>query len=163
MTPLTTLQVLVDIFLADEQDVPLSTEPLRRLARLVLEEEGLPDDTEVAILFVDDAQMADYNERFMNRQGPTDVLAFPLEDLEPGQVPEVPPGAPVSLGDVVISPQYVVAQAEDRQTTAEDELQLMVTHGLLHLLGYDHQDDDDAERMESRERQLLSKVGVERR
>ncbi len=153
----------MDIFLADEQDVPLSTEPLRRLAQLVLEEEGLPDETEVAILFVDDDQMADYNQRFMHRQGPTDVLAFPLEDLEPGRLPERSAGAPLSLGDVIISPQYVTAQAADRQTTAEDELQLMVTHGLLHLLGYDHQDDDEAERMESRERELLAKVGVERR
>ena len=153
----------MNIFLADEQDVPLSTEPLRRLARVVLEEEGLPADTEVAILFVNDDQMADYNERFMDREGPTDVLAFPLEQLEPGVPPESKGGVPISLGDVIISPKYVHDQAAERATTPDDELQLMVAHGLLHLLGYHHATDTEAEHMETRERTLLAKVGVERR
>ncbi len=153
----------MDIFLADEQGVPLSTEPLMRLARLVLEEEGLPAHTEVAILLVDDDRMADYNRRFMDADGPTDVLAFPLEHLEPGKPPSADRSLPFVLGDVIISPQYVADQAEERQTTTEDELQLMVTHGILHLLGYDHVDDADAQVMEARERVLLAKVGVERR
>ena len=142
----------MDIFLADEQDVPLSTEPLMRLARLVLEEEGLPAHTEVAILLVDDERMTDYNRRFMDADGPTDVLAFPLEQLEPGSPPTVDPSLPFVLGDVIISPQYVADQAEDRQTTTEDELQLRVAHGILHLLGYDHVEDADAEVMEAREK-----------
>ena len=153
----------MDIFLADEQDVPLSTEPLMRLARLVLEEEGLPAHTEVAILLVDDERMADYNRRFMDADGPTDVLAFPLEQLEPGRPPAADPNLPFVLGDVIISPQYVAGQAEDRHTTTEDELQLMVAHGILHLLGYDHVEDADAEVMEARETALLAKVGVDRR
>ena len=153
----------MDIFLADEQDVPLSTEPLRWLAQLVLEEEGLPVDTEVAILFVTNDQIADYNRRFMDREGPTDVLAFPLERFQPGVIPSHGLGAPLGLGDVVISPSYVHAQAKDRDTTPETELQLMVAHGLLHLLGYDHGTQSEADCMESRERELLAKVGVERR
>ena len=153
----------MDIFLADEQDVPLSTEPLRRLAQVVMEEEGLPPDTEVAILFVTDDQIADYNKRFMESEGPTDVLAFPLEHFEPGVVPQGQVGVPMSLGDVIISPSYVHAQAAERDTTPDVELQLMVTHGLLHLLGYDHGTDAQAEQMESRERTLLAKVGVDRR
>ena len=153
----------MDIYLADEQDVLLSTEPLRRLAQLVLEEEGLPIETEVAILFVTNDQIADYNRRFMDSEGPTDVLAFPLERLQPGVVPSHERGAPLGLGDVIISPSYVHAQANDRHTTPEMELQLMVAHGLLHLLGYDHGTQAEAECMESRERELLAKVGVERR
>lgn len=153
----------MDIFLADEQDVPLSTEPLRRLVQLVLEDEGLPDSSEVALLFVTDDQMAEYNERFMIRKGPTDVLAFPIEELSPGVIPPQQAGVPFVLGDVIISPAYVHAQAEERETTPEDELRLMVSHGLLHLLGYDHVTDAQAEQMESRERVLLAKVGVERR
>ena len=153
----------MNIFLADEQDVPLSTEPLRRLARVVLESEGLPSDTEVAILLVSNDQMAEYNERFMDKQGPTDVLAFPLEDLVPGQPPIATGGVPVSLGDVIISPSYVHEQAMERETTPADEMHLMVAHGLLHLLGYDHITDAEASQMESRERTLLATVGVERR
>jgi probable rRNA maturation factor len=67
------------------------------------------------------------------------------------------------LGDVVIAPAYVRRQARDNGVTFADEISLMVTHGILHLLGYDHVDDDDAERMEDRERQLLSQVGKARR
>jgi len=67
------------------------------------------------------------------------------------------------LGDVIVSPSYVRRQAIDLEVAFEDEMALMVTHGILHLLGYDHIDDDEAERMERRERELLSKVGRTRR
>ena len=146
----------MQIFVADEQDVPLSSDTLRDLADLVLCEEQLPDDTEVSILFVTQGQISEYNQRFMGRSGPTDVLAFPLESLHPGNVPTRRLGGPpLNLGDVVISPRYVHAQAEREDVAFEQEISLMVVHGLLHLLGYDHQDDGDAERMEARERQLL--------
>lgn len=154
----------MNIFLADEQDEPLGTGPLRRLVRTVMEEEGLPDDTEVSILFVSQEQITQYNEQFMQRTGPTDVLAFPLEQLRPGEPPDRRTGAPpLNLGDVVIAPSYVRDQAESIGVAFEDELSLMVVHGLLHLLGYDHQIEDDAERMEKRERELLALSGVPRR
>jgi len=92
----------------------------------------------------------------MQRQGPTDVLAFPLEGLEPGVPPEqIPNGPPVNLGDVVISPTYVREQARRADIRFDEEMELIVVHGLLHLLGYDHQEDEDAEVMETRERDLL--------
>ncbi len=108
--------------------------------------------------------MAHYNERFLNRSGPTDVLAFPLEELRPGRVPssEVN-GPPLNVGDVVIAPEYVRRQARDMGVAVEDELALMVVHGMLHLLGYDHQDDKGAAAMERRERELLAVVGRQRR
>lgn len=147
----------MNIFLADEQDVPLSTEPLRRLAVTVMREEGLPDGSEVAIMFVADDQMAEYNERFMHRDGPTDVLAFPLEHLQAGVPPtRLANAAPLNLGDIMISPAYVQRQAAANGVTFEAEIELMVAHGMLHLLGYDHQVDVEAEVMEARERQLLA-------
>jgi probable rRNA maturation factor len=153
----------VNIFFADEQDEPLPAADLRRLAEVVMEEEGLPDDSEVTILSVADPQMADYNERFMSRVGPTDVLAFPLEQLKPGQIPTRPVnGPPLNLGDVIIAPAYIHRQASERQVTFDDELALMVTHGILHLLGYDHKDETEAQTMEHREAQLLGKVGRKR-
>ena len=146
----------MDVFVADEQDVPLSIDALRRLAALVLREEGLADDTEVALLFVSEPQMAEYNQRFMGREGPTDVLAFPLESMSPGVVPKRAPDLPpLSLGDVIIAPSYVAVQAEQLGVEFEQELALMVVHGLLHLLGYDHTEDDAAGVMEARERELL--------
>lgn len=153
----------MNIFLADEQDEPLSTEPLKRLAELVLAEEQLDGDTEVTLLFVGDDVIADYNQRFMGRTGPTDVLAFPLETARPGLPPRrVRGGPPINLGDVVIAPGYVARAAAQRGADVDNELGLMVVHGILHLLGWDHQDDDQAEEMESREAALLERVGLRR-
>lgn len=154
----------MSIFLADEQTEQVGVDDLHSLAGLVLREEGYPDDAEVTLLFVSEGEMSSYNQRFLDREGPTDVLAFPVEDLLPGVVPEVDPqGPPLMLGDVVVAPAYVRRQAAEYGVSYEDEMALMVTHGILHLLGYDHIDDTDAERMESRERELLALVGRTRR
>ncbi len=152
------------IFLADEQTDDIGLDDLRSLAELVLREEGYSDEAEVTLIFVDESEMAAYNERFLDRSGPTDVLAFPVEELVPGVVPDAAPnGPPLMLGDVIVAPAYVRRQAEDLGVSADDEMALMVTHGILHLLGYDHVEEDDAERMEARERDLLAKTGRTRR
>lgn len=154
----------MSIFLADEQTEHVGIDDLHSLAELVLREEGYPDDAEVTLLLVSEYEMASYNERFLDRNGPTDVLAFPVEELLPGVVPDDDPhGPPLMLGDVIIAPSYVRRQAADHGVSFEDEMALMVTHGILHLLGYDHVDDEDAERMEARERELMTKVGKRRR
>lgn len=154
----------MSVFLADEQTEQVGVDDLHSLAGLVLREEGYPEDAEVTLLFISEAEMASYNERFLNREGPTDVLAFPVEELLPGVLPETDPqGPPLMLGDVVVAPAYVRRQAAKYGVSFEDEMALMVTHGILHLLGYDHIDDSDAERMESRERELLALVGRTRR
>jgi probable rRNA maturation factor len=154
----------VSVFLADEQTESVGIANLHSLAEMIMSEEGYPDDVEVTLLFVDEEEMASYNERFLSRDGPTDVLAFPVEELLPGVVPDHDPqGPPLMLGDVVIAPGYVRRQAEQHAVSFEDEMALMVTHGILHLLGYDHLDDEEAERMEGRERELLAKAGRRRR
>jgi probable rRNA maturation factor len=130
---------------------------------LVLSEEGYPDETEVTVLLVSDDEMASYNERFLERSGPTDVLAFPVEELLPGVVPDHDPnGPPLVIGDVIVAPAYVGRQAAEHGSGFADEMALMVAHGILHLLGYDHVEDDDAELMERREAELLALVGVQR-
>ncbi|HSK06937.1 MAG TPA: rRNA maturation RNase YbeY [Acidimicrobiia bacterium] len=154
----------MSVFLADEQGVPVDLDRLRRLAELVLAEEGYPSETELTVLLVSEDEMAAYNERFLERSGPTDVLAFPVEELMPGVVPDQDSnGPPLIIGDVIVAPGYVGRQAEENDVVFEDEMALMVAHGILHLLGYDHIDDDDAETMERREVELLSMVGVTRR
>lgn len=154
----------MSVFLADEQTEEVGLSELHNLAELVMREEGYPDDAEVTLLFVDEKEMTAYNAKFLKREGPTDVLAFPVEELIPGVVPDLDPqGPPLMLGDVVIAPAYVRRQAVKHGVTFDDEMALMVTHGILHLLGYDHIDDDDAERMEAREAELLAKMGKKRR
>lgn len=154
----------MSIFLADEQTTQVDLPGLRALAELILREEGYHDDSEVTLLFVTEPEMASYNRRFLDRDSPTDVLAFPVEELLPGVVPDSDPqGPPLMLGDVIIAPAYVRRQADEHGVTFDSEMALMVTHGVLHLLGYDHTTDDEAERMEERERQLLAMMGWTRR
>ena len=154
----------MSVFLADEQGEPVDLEQLRRLAELVLSEEGNPAETELTVLLVSEDEMAAYNERFLERSGPTDVLAFPVETLLPGVVPDQDSnGPPLIIGDVIIAPGFVGRQAEENEVAFDDEMALMVAHGILHLLGYDHVEDDDAETMERREAELLSLLGVTRR
>ena len=153
----------MNVFLADEQDEPLEPEPLRNLALDVMAAEDLPADTEVSMVFAGVEVMQRYNERFMKREGPTDVLAFPLEHLHPGQQVAVSPnGPPLNLGDVFICPRVVKDNASAAGVSYDDELSLMVVHGLLHLLGYDHFDDQEAEAMERREAELLARAGRSR-
>ena len=155
----------MEIYLSDEQDVPLPIESVRSLACTVLEEEGLPPGTEVGILFVTDEVMAGYNRRFLGKEGPTDVLALPLNSAD-GDDPGVHPrdgDPPHSIGDVFVAPRFVHQQAGVLGADPGHEVSLMVAHGLLHLLGYDHMTEAEAEIMEGRERVLLAMVGVERR
>ena len=159
----------LDIFAADEQaDHPVAVERWSTLARSVLEAEGITSDTEVSLLFVDEATIASLNERFLDEQGPTDVLAFPIDDdadrsgrspdeggTGPGSI-EAGTGRLLLLGDVVICPAVAARSAVDHGVTFDDEIALLLVHGLLHLLGMDHQADAEAERMERREQQLLA-------
>ncbi|MHB1584213.1 MAG: rRNA maturation RNase YbeY [Acidimicrobiales bacterium] len=159
----------VDVFAADEQsDRPIDLDRWATLAREVLHARGVKGAVEVSLLFVDEEAISALNERFLSRAGPTDVLAFPIED-EPGPGGRSPdlggtgPGSDVVgdplvlLGDVVICPSVAAANAATHGVPFDDELALLVVHGLLHLLGMDHEDEADAERMEKLERRLLAR------
>lgn len=154
----------MNVFVADEQTHPVDVASVRKLAHSVLEAERCPEDTEVSVMLVGDEEMAGYNQRFMGRDGATDVLSFPIEDLAPGRPPSTNgEGPPPMLGDVVLDPAHIQRQARRLGVAFDEELALMVVHGLLHLLGYDHAEDGDADRMEARERELLEAVGRRRR
>jgi probable rRNA maturation factor len=163
--------VAIEVFAADEQaDQPVDTLRWVRLAEAILEEEGVRGDAELSMLFVDEQAMTDLNKRFLGKDGPTDVLAFPIDDepIEGGRSPDSggtgpgftsePSDMPTVLGDVVICPAVAFRNAPEHAGTYDDELALLLVHGVLHLLGMDHDDDDEAELMERRERQLLAKL-----
>jgi probable rRNA maturation factor len=147
----------------DRQDDPLDAAGLVALGEQVMRSEGLPETTWVSLAFVGAEEMTRLNGEHMGRDGPTDVLSFPIESLTPGVVPRPDPGGPpIVLGDVVVCPEVVDAQSRAAGVAFDDEMALMIVHGILHLLGYDHVRDDDAEAMEHRERELLALVGRER-
>ena len=148
------------VFLSDEQDQPADLAGLKAVAEGTLRAEGLPDGTELAVMLVTPDQIAEYNARFMHRSGPTDVLAVPLEDLEPGSVPSLRLNdPPLALGDVFLCPAEIGRRADKERLDAQAFLFLLLVHGILHLLGYDHHDDESAKRMEAREDEILTSLG----
>jgi probable rRNA maturation factor len=150
----------VNVFVSDEQEEPIDAADLRGFAAGVLAAEGFPPGTEMAVILVSPGQIAVYNREFMDREGPTDVLAFPLEDLEPGRVPpHMANQPPLSLGDVFLCPAEIRRHAAGEGVPFEDYLYLLAVHGILHLLGYDHGDNEDADLMEKREAELLEAAG----
>jgi len=159
----------VEVFGADEQN-EIAVDVLRwvRLARLVLREEKVPGEAELSLLFVDEQAITDLNERFLDGEGPTDVLAFPMDDdivlggRQPDQggrgpgAPTEPGDPPYIIGDVVVAPKIAKRQAEARDIPMDDEMALLVVHGVLHLLNYDHEEDADSATMKRREREILA-------
>lgn len=161
----------VEVFVADEQsEETIDTVRWARLAQQVLAAEGVAGEVEMSMLFVDEPAMAELNKRFMGKDTATDVLAFPIDDdiVEGGRSPDSggpgPGSAPLEasevpavLGDVVLCPSVARKQAPDHAGSYDDEMALLVVHGILHLLGMDHDDDGAAEEMERRERELLAR------
>ncbi len=144
----------------DEQDEPVIAAEMVRLAEVVMIAEGLDAGTGVSITLVDEDTIALLNRKHMGKAGPTDVLSFPIEDAAPGAPPRrTVDGPPVEIGDVVIAPSVVRSNAKRDAAVFEDELALMVVHGMLHLLGWDHVAEAEAVAMERREEELLNLVG----
>jgi probable rRNA maturation factor len=160
----------VSVFASDEQsEIDIDLPRWLRLARLVLSEERAPADAELSLIFVDEDAITDLNGRFLGGTGPTDVLAFPIDDdhVPSGRQPDVggrgpgsptdPTDPPVVLGDVVVCPSVAARQAPEHAGTLEAELALLVVHGVLHLLNYDHAEEREAETMQRREQELLDR------
>jgi len=152
----------MDITFSDEQDDPLPGDGLIELAAIAMTAEGLPDTTQLEITLIDNQRMAELNDEYMGKTGPTDVLSFPIEDFAGGITEPDAEGPPLLLGNVLICPRVVRANAAAAGVPFDDEMALMVVHGILHLLGNDHVIDEEAEAMEQREREILAMVGRQR-
>lgn len=144
----------VPVELADEQERDVDAEDLVALARHVLAEQRVPSEMEVTLLLVDRSTMAQLNATHMGHEGPTDVLAFPID--APG---EVPPDVPAVLGDVVLCPEVAAEQAPRFDRRPHDELRLLTVHGLLHLLGMDHAEPEEEREMFALTDRLLASYG----
>ncbi len=152
------------IELANESGVVIDEAALVAVAQHVLTSCGVHRLAELSVLLVDEESMSALHERWMNEPGPTDVLAFPMDELDPafrsgrGTEDDAEP-APTLLGDVVLCPQVARAQARAAGHAAEDELHLLATHGILHLLGYDHAEPAAEQEMFRRQAELLGSRG----
>lgn len=160
-----------EVFCADEQtDHSIDLSRWQNLALNVLADERVTGAAELTVMFVDRETMANLNLQYMGKEGATDVLAFPLDAIEASRTPG--PGAqskgpdkpspnlgdlPLLLGDVVICPAVAYSQAPNHAGSFDDEMALLLVHGMLHVLGEDHDTPDSERRMHERERTHLEK------
>lgn len=133
---------------------------IESLARFLGDRLRLHPQTELSVRLVDEVEMTDLHERWMGEPGPTDVLSFPMDELVTPADGEA--GEPGVLGDVVLCPAVAARQAAEAGHSTADELDLLLTHGLLHLLGHDHAEAEEHERMFSLQDELLAAWRTER-
>lgn len=151
----------MEIFINDLQNKrAIDPAYLEKIALHLLHEMQCDERCEVSIALVDDQEMRQLNLQYRHIDKPTDVLSFALQEAdEPPIVSEcAEQDVPILLGDVILSTETTQRQAEERGHPFEQELSILLIHGLLHLLGYDHQTDEDAEIMEPLELELLKKI-----
>lgn len=137
----------------NESEIEADLERIGALGRTILAELNVHPETEVSIILMDEEPMSALHVEWMDIEGPTDVMSFPMDELRPGR-----PGSPTEagmLGDIVICPQVATTQAATGGHSVEDEILLLTTHGMLHLLGFDHAEPEEKEIMFTLQRQLL--------
>ena len=133
------------IEILNESEQPLDVDRLAQLARFVMDHMRVHPQAELCIKAVDEDTIAELNEQWMEKEGPTDVLAFPMDELRPGQVGEEPEEG--VLGDLVLCPVVAERQGEAAGHGTWAEIELLTTHGILHLLGYDHYEPEEHQEM----------------
>ncbi len=162
----------VEVFVSDEQtDMSIDSLRWQQLAMKVLVAEGVRGQAEMALLFVTEEAITEMNRVHMGVDAPTDVLAFPIDlvDGSRSSGPTARSASPVAtrmdsgdlpllVGDVVVCPRVAHSQAPTHAGNFDDEIALLVTHGVLHVLGYDHDNDTNANKMRIRERALLEQL-----
>jgi probable rRNA maturation factor len=135
----------MSIEINNESSIEVDEGTILRLATFALDQMHVHPEAELAIVLVDEAAMEQLHVQWMDEPGPTDVLSFPMDELRPGTEEEpTPPGL---LGDIVLCPQVATAQAITAGHPALDEMLLLTTHGILHLLGFDHAEPDEKAEM----------------
>lgn len=145
------------VFPIDEQLLTLLDRCVQRVAQSEQIIAG-----EVSISFVDDAAIRELNHRYRQVDRPTDVLSFPMYDEEAFAVPPYHNDVVPLLGDIIVSVPRAIEQAEDYGHSLERELGFLVTHGFLHLLGYDHDTEEKEREMISKQNKVLSLEGLNR-
>ncbi|MBC7590328.1 MAG: rRNA maturation RNase YbeY [Salinibacterium sp.] len=143
----------MSIEINNESGIDVDEPALQRLSVFALDQMHVHPDAELAIVFVDEAAMEQLHVQWMDEPGPTDVLSFPMDELRPGSEDALSPAG--LLGDIVVCPQVAIEQAETAGHSPLEEMLLLTTHGILHLLGFDHAQPDEEKEMFGLQRDLL--------
>ncbi len=144
----------MSIEVLDESGLEVDVRGLAALSRFVMDRMRVHPQAELCIKAVDEATIAELNEQWMEKEGPTDVLAFPMDELRPGLVDEEPEEG--MLGDLVLCPEIARRQGESAGHGTTAEIELLTVHGILHLLGYDHAEPEEHREMFGLQDELLA-------
>ncbi|MEZ5159268.1 MAG: rRNA maturation RNase YbeY [Candidatus Nanopelagicales bacterium] len=149
----------MSVDVVNETEAEIDVESIAAQARFLLDRLRIHPGAELSVVFVEVPTMTDLHVRWMDEPGPTDVLSFPMDELTPPRDDQEPPEG--LLGDVVICPEVAERQAKSAGHEVRLELGVLLTHGILHLLGYDHADPDDERLMFGLQRRLLGEWQAE--
>ncbi len=146
----------VSIEIANESGVAVDEASIVAAARFALDRMNVSKLAELSVLLVELDVMSDLHERWMDLPGPTDVMAFPMDELENARRPDAPEAGPALLGDIVLCPAFAKDQARKAGHSLIDELHLLTVHGVLHLLGYDHAEPAEEREMFTLQKRILA-------
>lgn len=135
---------------------------IQRIILFAAEKEGVKENGEVSISFVDNKEIQEINRNYRQKDQPTDVISFAMQEEGEGETKILSEDMPLMLGDIIISIDKAKEQAEDYGHTLERELGFLALHGFLHLLGYDHLNDEDEKEMFNRQEEILHEFGLQR-
>ncbi|MUK87093.1 rRNA maturation RNase YbeY [Ornithinibacillus sp. L9] len=135
---------------------------IHRLVRFTAQKEGVSDQAEVSISFVSNREIQELNRNYRQIDKPTDVISFALQESVEGELDVIDEDLPLVLGDIVISVDRAKEQADDYGHTLERELGFLAVHGFLHLLGYDHMNEEDEKEMFQKQDNILGEFNLER-
>ena len=145
----------VDWRVAEGIEAPIGEDEMQRILEAVLEEDGVDRPCYVSVSVVGDDEIRSCNAEWRDVDAATDVISLECEYPDD---PDLAEGEPCELGDIIIAPDYIARQSADFGTTPADEFRIMLVHGMLHLLGYDHIDEEDAVEMEELENVILATI-----
>ena len=143
------------IEVANESGIPVDEIDLVSIARYVLDKMRINPLAELSVLLVDVEAMTELHVKWMDEPGPTDVMSFPMDELDTARRPDEAGPVPALLGDVVLCPAVATEQAKAAGHALQDELHLLTVHGVLHLLGYDHGEPAEEREMFRLQNELL--------
>lgn len=152
----------IDILDETEQVTPQQQELVAKLLEFAAIEEKVTEGSEVSVTFVNNERIHEINKEYRQKDAPTDVISFAMEEMGEGEIEIIGEDVPAVLGDIIISIDRTKEQAEEYGHSYERELGFLAIHGFLHLLGYDHMNEEDEKVMFSRQKELLEQYGLTR-
>lgn len=154
--------MIIDFIDEAEIATPAAIELVKKVLTYVAEQEGIEKDAELSISFVSDEEIQEINRTYRGKDQPTDVISFAMQEQGEGEIQIVGEDF-VILGDIIISMDRTKEQAAEYGHSFERELAFLATHGLLHLIGYDHMTEEDEKEMFAKQEKYLQAVGLPRR